>query len=408
MEPTLRIASEAARRLPKKLNFTIPIIKSLKVNRGRTWLYDLKSPGLALMATAAGSRVFYLCRRIDGRPERYRIGAFPQIGIETARTMATKLNGEIASGGNPQLGRHQRLAEMTFSEAFAFYMTTHSIPKKRTWREDQQKYDRHLAGWSTRKLTSITTEEVRALHAKIGRTAPGAANRTLSLLSSVFNVLRVTPNPCRQISKFAEHDRERFVLPHEFPILWKAIQAETELWRDFFTIALFTGARSGNVQSMRWNEISLEAGRWTIPAAKFKAARMMVVPLVGEVLSILKRRKAAQDARQRDTGCAPCEWVFPAESALGHVVEPKLAWERIRKASGLTDLRIHDLRRSMGSWQASTGANLSVIGKTLGHANTSTTAIYARVTIGPVEDAMTKAVGAMLEATKTKAVDHAD
>ncbi len=64
----------------------------------------------------------------------------------------------------------------------------------------------------------------------------------------------------------------------------------------------------------------------------------------------------------------------------------------------IQDLRIHDLRRSLGSWQAATGASLSIIGKTLAHQNVSTTAIYARLNIDPVREAMSKATQAMLSA----------
>ena len=56
------------------------------------------------------------------------------------------------------------------------------------------------------------------------------------------------------------------------------------------------------------------------------------------------------------------------------------------------------MRRSLGSWQAATGANLSIIGKTLNHKNVATTAIYARLNLDPVRESMNKATSAMLEA----------
>ena len=66
--------------------------------------------------------------------------------------------------------------------------------------------------------------------------------------------------------------------------------------------------------------------------------------------------------------------------------------------AALKDLRIHDLRRTFGSWQAATGASLVVIGASLGHKDVSTTAIYARLSVDPVRDAVEKATGAMLSA----------
>jgi len=78
--------------------------------------------------------------------------------------------------------------------------------------------------------------------------------------------------------------------------------------------------------------------------------------------------------------------------------DPKKAWQRLLMRAEISDLRIHDLRRSLGSWQASTGASLVIIGKTLSHRNVNTTAIYARLNTDPVRDAMNKATQAIWDA----------
>jgi integrase len=64
----------------------------------------------------------------------------------------------------------------------------------------------------------------------------------------------------------------------------------------------------------------------------------------------------------------------------------------------LPDLRIHDLRRTLGSWQAKTGASLVIIGKSLNHKSPSATAIYARLDLDPVRQSVNTATAAMLEA----------
>lgn len=50
----------------------------------------------------------------------------------------------------------------------------------------------------------------------------------------------------------------------------------------------------------------------------------------------------------------------------------------------IDNLRIYDLRRALGSWQAATGANSFIIGKSLSHKTQQATAIYARLNIEPV------------------------
>jgi integrase len=66
------------------------------------------------------------------------------------------------------------------------------------------------------------------------------------------------------------------------------------------------------------------------------------------------------------------------------------------KRAGLTDLRIHDLRRTLGSWQAALGASLPIIGKSLGHQSLEATQIYSRLELGPVRQSVERAGQAML------------
>ena len=151
-------------------------------------------------------------------------------------------------------------------------------------------------------------------------------------------------------------------------------------------MSLLTGARRANVLSMSWEDVNLQRGTWTIPRTKNGEAH--TVPLVGEAIAILTVRKSSSEG----------PWVFPGPGATGHLVEPKKAWARILRRAGIENLRIHDLRRSLGSWQAATGANLSIIGKTLAHKNVSTTAIYARLSLDPVRASMEEATRAMFRA----------
>ncbi|MHB1203741.1 MAG: tyrosine-type recombinase/integrase, partial [Acidithiobacillus sp.] len=77
----------------------------------------------------------------------------------------------------------------------------------------------------------------------------------------------------------------------------------------------------------------------------------------------------------------------PGAGAIGHLVEPKKGWQRLLQRAGIEDLRIHDLRRSLASFQIDAGVSLAVIGKGLGHHSQQTTAVYARLAQDPVADA---------------------
>jgi integrase len=198
------------------------------------------------------------------------------------------------------------------------------------------------------------------------------------------------------VSLFKETKRERFLLPEEVSAFFHAVDTEpNETIRDFIYMCLLTGARRANVQAMTWSQIDLNLKIWTISAAEAKGDETLTVPLLPQVLEILKRRKET----------ATSEWVFPGTGRTGHLVEPKSAWKRILTAAGLSDLRLHDLRRTLGSWQAIMGSSLLVIGKSLGHKNASSTQIYARLSNSAVRDSMEKATSALLLAGNIQQTD---
>jgi integrase len=142
---------------------------------------------------------------------------------------------------------------------------------------------------------------------------------------------------------------------------------------------------------MRWEAISFDRGEWRIPETKNGTPH--VITLSPEALAILATRKPAEA-----TG-----YVLPGPPGkTGHLEEPRKGWERILARAGIEDLRIHDLRRTLGSWQAKIGASLSIIGRSLNHKSPNTTAIYARLDLDPVRESVARATNAMLAAAGLK------
>ena len=99
---------------------------------------------------------------------------------------------------------------------------------------------------------------------------------------------------------------------------------------------------------------------------------------------------------------APRGFVFPADSKTGYLSPPAKRWQALLKRAGMADFRIHDLRRSLGSWQAISGASLAIIGKSLGHKSADATLIYARLSMDPVRASVNTATTAMLQAAGVK------
>jgi len=342
-----------------------------------------------------GSKTFYLYRRINGRPERVKLGGFPAVTVKQARKLATEALGTIATGGNPNAARRAVRAEWTLNQLLDDYLERHAKPHKKSWKEDEAQYRRYLLQWDARRLSEIRKADVKMLHVEIGDTSGHyAANRMLALLRGMFNyAIRERdldlPNPAVGIKPFHEAARERRLMADELPAFFQAVAEEPNATvRDYILISLLTGARRANVLAMRWEEVHLDRAAWDIPAEKFKNGKPLTVHLPRPALNILEARQAE----------AAGPWVFPTTSATGHLVEPKAAWARILKRAGLADLRLHDLRRSLASWQIDTGASLAIVGKTLGHLSQATTAVYARLSQDPVRRSVDTAVDTMLAA----------
>jgi integrase len=253
-------------------------------------------------------------------------------------------------------------------------------------------FNLHLASWKLRKISSLRKVDVVTLHAKIGRTrGQYAANRVVELLCSMFNKAGEWgwegENPAEEVKAFQERKRERFMDGDELRAFFQSLAQESnETIRDYILVSLLTGARRSNVQGMRWQEINWERGVWAIPAENAKGNEIINLPLSPNAMQVLEKRKGARAG----------EWVFPGPGKTGHLVEPKTAWKRILQRAGLSDLRLHDLRRTLGSWQAATGASLPIIGKSLGHKSLAATQIYARLNLDPVRASVNKATDAML------------
>ena len=440
------------------LNFTKAALAGLPLpTKGkRTYFKDAKTRGLMFAITDRGTRSYVFYRKIDGRPERILIGRFDELSVDQARDRAAELNAQIAAGNNPADKTRSVRAEMTLGKLFEDFMDRHArvhVKYHAQYEAQFRMYFREAPKGlplASRQLAKIVRADIAEIHGRMTKNnQPLTANRVLSMISSVFNwAIRAgltAVNPAQGIKKNPErdHQRDRFLQASEMPSFFQALAAHpSEVMQDYVLLSLLTGQRQANVLAMEWSEIDFANSTWRIPRSKTKTRRLYEVPLVPEVVAILQRRK--------ESTAAFSKYVLPGAGAAGHFAEPKNGWKRIiqrahlfglmnavASADGwtperltterqlaeysiaasitsyselarlrnidpdqfkLADLRMHDLRRTLASWQAITGANLVAISRTLNHSNVATTSIYARMQTDPVRQAISTAAGAMFEA----------
>lgn len=397
-----------------KLNFTKAAIDALPLPSSdkRADYQDTKATGLQLRVASSGIKTLSVLRRINGKLERITLGRYPDMSIEQARRRAAEIGVAIANGANPAEVKRGDKAEMTLGELFEEYIERHAKPKvKKTVSDMQDNFRRYLGHWQNRKLSALTKVEVGKHHAEIGKNIGAhTANRTLELLRAIINKgiswdLFANPNPAVGIEKFKLQSRDRFIQGDELPRFFKAVGEELNAsMRDYFLLSLLTGARQANMLAMRWVDVSFDRAEWRIEETKNGTPQ--TVTLSPEAMEILRNRKPVEPSDEDKA--KPSIFVFPSDrkSKSGHLQNPKKAWKRVLDRAGLRNLRIHDLRRTLGSWQAKQGASLAIIGKSLNHKNQSTTAIYARLDLDPVRDSVNTATSAMMAAAGLK--DGAD
>ena len=386
--------------MTNKINFTKSTIDALPFpeqgKRAEYW--DTKTAGLQVRVTGTGVRTFYVRRRVKGgNPERVMLGRYPDLSVEQARRRAAEINSDMANGVNPAEIRRGRRAEMIFADLFAEYLERHSKRNKRTWKEDESQYANYLAkSLGNKKLSAVDRAHVASIHSSITKAGhPTTANRVKALISSVFGWAISAglwdKNPATGVKLNREHSRDRFIQGEELPRFFQALADEqNDTMRDYFLLSLLTGAWRSNVLAMQWADVNFDRAEWRI--GKTKNGTPQTVTLSPEALAVLQARKPGEPGR----------FVLPGHGKSGHLAEPKKGWQRVLERAGIADLRIHDLRRTLGSWQAKTGASMAIIGKSLNHKNQNTTAIYARLDLDPVRESVNTATSAMMAAARVK------
>jgi integrase len=288
----------------------------------------------------------------------------------------------------------------TFFELKEAYLLRHvrehaSRPDKAELRVNQ--LCKYLKDWNDRPIDGITVHDVLAVkNAQAEHRV--TANRLIEFVRCLFNWSAKSTdgkinfwkveNPAKDVSRHKEVPRERFLLPQELAQFNKALKeaADADL-RDFVTLSLSTGARRGDLLSMAWKDVFWEACSWHIP--KPKNSVPYEVALLPVAMEVLKRRHAQADDE--------AIFVFPGRGRTGHLMDLKRNWQEFRKRANCEDLRVHDLRRTCGSYLAMSGVGLAAVGQALGHRSMASTAIYARFDSTAVRSAREQGAAKMVE-----------
>jgi integrase len=362
---------------------------------GNRIYFDDLVRGFGCRVTAAGARAFVLDyrRKADGLQRRYTIGSAPEWTVLAAREEAKRLKREIDGGADP-IGEHRETrAASTMADLCDRFLQDY-VPRKRpsTQRDYRQQISVDIRPALGRmKVAAVSLADVDGWHRRISKRAPTHANRALAVLSRMFAMairwgLRAD-NPCRGIERNQEHKRQRYLTGLELSRVTAALaELRDQGAANAIRLLLLTGARRGELLAARWPDIDVDAGVWIKPGATTKQRTMHRVPLSEAACRLLAEMRKQADGS---------EYLFPAPHKAGPRTDIDDAWNALRKAAGIPDVRLHDCRHSFASILASQGLSLPVIGALLGHTTPTTTARYAHLLDDPLRRA-TEAASAVI------------
>ena len=357
------------------------------------WDDDLK--GFGVRVHPSGRKVYIVKTRYRGRVIKMTIGPHGAVTPSYARVRAAEIITDARAGKNPT-GRNADAPTMiALGKRFLKeYVSTHCKPSTaEEYRRSVKLFiDPRIGRY---RVPDIQRSDIAALHHDM-RDTPYQANRTLGVLSKMFNLAELWDlrpdgsNPCRHVKRFREEKRERFLSDVEYQRLGAALKeievdgSETTSAIAAVRLLMLTGCRLSEIQKLLWEHVHLEACELRLPDTKTGAK---VVYLGDPAIAVLERI----DRRDGNS------WVIAGRKPASHLTDLQHPWRRIRARAGLDDVRIHDLRHSFASGGLLVGEGLPMIGKLLGHTQVQTTARYAHLANDPVKSAANKIASRIAE-----------
>ena len=378
------------------------LTRPLTPDQGDVFAWDTDMPGFGVRVKPSGvcSYIVQYSNR-QGRSRRITLGRHGVLTPDEARKLARQHLASVDKGSDPateaQAARSAATIGSLCDRYLREYATAHKKPRSAA--EDRRLLERQIRPvLGAHKVEAITRADMAKLHHAL-RETPYEANRTVALLSKMFNLAEVwglrpdASNPCRHVQKYRETKRERFLSAEEVTRLGdtlRAMQAEGRLHSTLaaaFRLLLYTGCRLSEVCAFEWAQLDLAGARVRLPDSKTGAKTIQLgAPALAILADLPRGSRYVLPALTR-----------PGEPVSSHTIEH--VWRRVRDAARLPDVRLHDLRHTYASWAVMGGASLPLTGALLGHSQPQTTQRYAHFANDPLrvaaDDISRRLAGAM-------------
>jgi integrase len=336
----------------------------------RVELWDSLLPGLGLRISASatgegGTKTWFVRYRFGANQRRMKIGSYPTIGLAEAREVARHLLIEVGKGTDPAAEKRASATRAridTFGHVADQFVQRYAKQHNRSWKETERILNRYVVPeWGARAVRDITRRDVLdLLDGMVDRGAPVMAKQTHSTVRKLFYwaVDRgvIETSPCMRVPVPARaNERDRVLSDDELRAVWLACEPLRWPFGPLVRMLILTGQRRDEVATMRWPDLDLSIGLWTIPREFTKSNRVHEVPLAAAALDVIGSVPRIDEIL-----------VFTTNSRVP-VAGFSNAKRRLDDLSGVRDWHLHDLRRTAASGMARLGIPPHVIEKLLNH-----------------------------------------
>lgn len=412
---------------PVMPNLTKRTVDAATPGSKNKFIWDQRLKGFGLLVSPSGIKSFVVqYRNGSGRSRRLTLGRFGELTPNQARKMASDALALVRARKDPLADRQALKAAATVSEMLDRYIAEHV----RVHNGVRMQHDaERLVGKIIRprlgplKVEAVTRDDISKLHRSLVHT-PRQGNLALSVLSKAFNLAEVWgmrpeySNPVRKVKRYKENERERFLSGDELARLGSALEeagtiglpwiikatGETEkhmptdaekrrtlvnpIVLNAIRLLLFTGARLSEILELRWDHVDMQQGTIALPARKGNGRRPH--PVSSGALAILSNISRTENS----------PFVFPRSSDPQRHISQEVtqkSWRRIRTRAGLQDVRLHDLRHTVGTFASQAGSNAFMISHLLRHSNVTITNRYVNPDADPIRE-LSETIGRRIEA----------
>lgn len=265
--------------------------------------------GLMLIVMPDGSKYWRLRYRFGGKARMIAVGRpYPHTTLKQAQAKAAEFRAYIESGADPaDRRRAEKLVERkkvanTFGEAAEAWHRFRSQAWDIKTSEQARTYlDKDmLPKLRSRPLDTISPAELGVLIAGIEkRGAFDVAKKTRQWLKAIFSYARANgwtaADPARDLAAIALRGPEQQQYAHlhidELPKFLSSLDAYdgSNLVKACAWLSLWTANRPGVTRTLRWDELDLNAGLWTIDKGRkgMKRGYFHMTPLPTQAVSML-------------------------------------------------------------------------------------------------------------------------